>query len=361
MSATVNGLPPRTPGSANVRRSWIRRHQGLALAGGVASVAVIVWWAVHSQPPKRQRAEAEAIPAVSKPTKYSGPQAAPAKAGIVEAALPIVPIKPPAPIPVAAAQPPVPPSMVVTNFHHLAGPPEYLKPKPAPTPVSGHVGDGLPNSGIDFKAASFPGTTAFSMPHPELMLPQWTSVPCVLETGIITGVSGVNPFRCRTTADVKSVTGVTLMEAGTVIGGLYQSVTTEGQERIVATTANARTPFNVIVPFNDSPVADDIGQAGVEGTVNNHFWKIFGAALLLSFLDAGVSLGTSVLENNNGTSVNIGSSFGNGGAFGQVAQKMLDKNINIKPTITLKQGATITVTMLHWTDFSHVYRLEAAR
>ena len=331
---------------------WRRHARVLVIILGVAGLAIVVAIFLNSRPPAKKEAQA---PATSIPGSYT-PAAAPE---IVRAASRQEAPTPTRTTPVRAApeqaKPPPQPSIQVTYFHRPNGQmPEYMKPKPAAANPTD------PTSGIDYKADTFGGTTAFVMKHPELVLPQWTSIRCVLETGIITGVSGVNPFRCRLPQDVASPSGVVLMEKGTIIGGTYSSLVAEGQTRIVAVSANARTPNNVVVPLG-GPMADQIGQAGVEGTVDEHWWRRIGGALILSLLDAGTSLGQSALSasNGNGNSfVNVGNSLGTGGPFAQTAQTLLEKEMSIPPTIQLKQGEIVSLWTTRWVDFSHVYALQ---
>jgi len=339
--------PDRTLGATG----WRRHARILIIILGASGLAIVAVVLLNSGPaPKKETlVSATSIPSTYKPT--------PPPDIIRAAAQPGPPLghSPPS-MQTAAEAPkaPPPPSIQVTYFHRPDGQrPEYMKPKPVATKSAD------PTSGIDYKPDTFDGTTAFVLRHPELVLPQWTSLPCVLETGIITGVSGVNPFRCRTTRDVKSATGVTLMETGTVIGGTYQSLVAEGQTRIVAVAANARTPYNVVVPLG-GPIADQIGEAGVEGTVNEHWWRRIGGALILSLLDAGVAIGQSALQNqgNGNNTINLGTSFGQGGPFSQVAQSLLEKQMSVPATITLKQGEAVTLWTTRWVDFSHVYALQ---
>ena len=330
---------------------WKRHARILAIIMGFCGLAIIGVILLESRPPAKKEA---LVAATSIPSSYtpapppdivqvaSRPTPAPLRQAPVQAAA-------------EAPKPPPAPSIAVTYFTRPDNQrPEYMKPKAA-----AKVAAADPTSGIDYKTDTFDGTTAFVLNHPELVLPQWTSIPCVLETGVITGVSGVNPFRCHTTRDVKSPTGVTLMETGTIIGGTYESLVAEGQTRIVAVTANARTPFNVVVPLG-GPIADQIGAAGVEGTVDEHWWRRIGGALILSLLDAGVSLGQSALQNqgNGNNTLNFGNSFGQGGPFSQVAGALLNKEMSIPATITLKQGEAMTLWTTRWVDFSHVYALQ---
>ena len=331
---------------------WRRHARILVIIVGVAGLAIVIAIFLNSQPPAKKEALAPA-------TSISGTLYARRGARNRASRLPAGGATTRETTPVHAApeqaKPPPQPSIQITYFHRPSGQmPEYMKPKPAAANPTN------PTSGIDYKADTFDGTTAFVMKHPELVLPQWTSIPCVLETGIITGGSGVNPFRCRLPQDVASPSGVVLMEKGTIIGGTYSNQVAEGQTRIVAVSANARTPNNVVVPLG-GPIADQIGQAGVEGTVDEHWWRRIGGALILSLLDAGTSLGQSALSasNGNGNSfVNVGNSLGTGGPFAQTAQTLLEREMSISATIQLKQGEIVSLWTTRWVDFSHVYALQ---
>ena len=85
--------------------------------------------------------------------------------------------------------------------------------------------------GIQFKPASFEGTRSFTIAHRDYMLMRWSTIICVMDTEIITGASGAAPFRChvKKTRSRRS-TGVTLLEAGTIVGGTYTSLVGGGSE-----------------------------------------------------------------------------------------------------------------------------------
>lgn len=346
--------PVRTLGSS-ARSTWIRRHTRLGLLlGGAAVIAavLIVFYRGAPKPAVKPLQTAAQVPAIYEPPAAEAPP-------IVRASL-----KPPPPIVTPPATPavvaPVAPAVQtpvisVTSFRRPSGQgPAYMQPKQA---AAVQADDSA--SGIAYKGEAFDGTSAFQLRHPTLVLPQWTTIPCVLETAVITGVSGVNPFRCRLPQDVKSPEGVVLMEQGTIVGGTYQSLVAEGQERIVAVTANARTPNNVVVPLG-GPIADDIGAAGSEGTVNNHWWRRIGPALLLSFLDAGTSIGSTALQGNGNTNINLGGTL-QGGPFSEVTRSLLESQMKIAPTITLKQGTVVQLWTTRWIDFSKVYALDSVR
>jgi type IV secretion system protein VirB10 len=360
LSPPPGGLSPpvRTLGAASARSTWVRRHARLGIlltAGGIIGAAMLVFSRGQPVPEAKAPEPAAMVKADYEPVKVETPAIVQVAAKVPAITQPVAPIvtQP------AAAETAAIAKIEATSFRRAGGQlPAYMQPK-APSATASVAAD--PSlSGIAYKGDSFDGTSAFMLKNHALVLPQFTTIPCILETGVITGVSGVNPFRCRLPEDVKSPDGVVLMEQGTVVGGTYQSLVGEGQTRIVAVTANARTPNHIVVPLG-GPVADPIGAAGVEGTVDNHWWQRIGPALLLSVLDAGTRLGSSALQNSSGngnSNINIGGSLG-GGPFSQVTQSILERQMSIAPTITLKQGTLVALWTTRFVDFSKVYALEA--
>ena len=283
---------------------------------------------------------------------------------------------PPVAVPVAAAIPapaPVPPPMVQPLAPSLLQPraiaegqatkkedprpavysyastamPEYMKPKA----IAASTGGADTAGGISFKPASFDGTKSFTIPHRDYLLMRWSTMICVMDTEIITGASGSAPFRCHLKNDVLSPTGVTLLEAGTIVGGTYTSLVGEGQSRIVAVTAEAQSPNGVIADIG-GPIADQLGAAGVEGSVDNHWMARIGGALLLTLVDSGLQvLESEIQKNAQNTNISIGGG-GGGGGLTQLGNQLLAKTINIPPTITLNQGTEVALWVTKFIDFS---------
>ena len=101
---------------------------------------------------------------------------------------------------------------------------------------------------------------------------------------------------------------------------------------------------------NSAKIAAEQGNAGVFN----------GDVRACTHGDAGVSLGQSALQSqgNGNNTINFGNSFGQGGPFSQVAGALLNKEMSIPATITLKQGEAVTLWTTRWVDFSHVYALQ---
>ena len=124
----------------------------------------------------------------------------------------------------------------------------------------------------------------------------------------------------------------------------------------IATTilwVRARTPENVVVSLA-SPAADELGRAGVPGAVDNHFWQRFGAAILFSVIGYGPQIAANAVQHGNGN---------NYIQFltpqQELANTVLEAQINIPPTLEKNQGETVSIFVARDLDFSSVYDLRA--
>ncbi|MEJ2456976.1 MAG: TrbI/VirB10 family protein, partial [Novosphingobium sp.] len=95
----------------------------------------------------------------------------------------------------------------------------------------------------------------------------------------------------------------------------------------------------------DSPSADPLGRAGVKGKVNTHFFQRFGGAILQSVLDVGVQ---TAARKAAGNTVIVGLP----GANTQAST--IQNPANIKPTLKIAQGASVSVFVARDLDFTAV-------
>jgi type IV secretion system protein VirB10 len=196
-----------------------------------------------------------------------------------------------------------------------------------------------------------PAVEASVLPTERFLLPKGSFLDCTLETAIDSTLPGMTT--CVTATDTFSADGtVVLLERGTKLVGETRGQVREGQARLFVLWTEARTPTGVLVPL-DSPGTDALGRAGLSGKVNTHFWERFGAAILVSVIDAGVQAG--IQATNNGGTVIL-----NPSSSEDVMTGILQSTINIPPTITVRQGARIQVLVARDVDFRSVYRLTMA-
>lgn len=178
---------------------------------------------------------------------------------------------------------------------------------------------------------------------------------CTLSRGFIIPanfVGGLNSdkpgeFRASVSQDVyDTVRGdCKIIPAGTTLVGMYSADIAVGQERLLTAFVRMQLPNGKTVPLMGMQGADPDGTAGNTGDVNNHFLKIFGGALVIGAL--------SLRFNDNPTTTTVGPAglVAYGNAAGQVAtqtaQTILNRNQNIRPTISTEPGQKMMVQVKH--------------
>jgi type IV secretion system protein VirB10 len=138
-----------------------------------------------------------------------------------------------------------------------------------------------------------------------------------------------------------------LLAAGTRLIGSVSTDVRAGQSRVRILWEEARTPEGWQVTLA-SPATDALGRAGLAGRVDTHFEERFGAAILLSIVDAGAQAlaasargdGQTLVVNTQGAS--------------ELATEVLRQTIAIPPTIRVPQGARVRVIVARDADFAAV-------
>lgn len=189
--------------------------------------------------------------------------------------------------------------------------------------------------------------SASVLPHQPYLITRGTQIQCVLLTAIDSTLPG--PISCRLPTDVLGKTGLVLLDRGTIIVGEAGGSMTQGQNRLFALWTRAETPNGVVINL-DSPAADPVGRAGMEGSLESHFWERIGGALLLSVVQGAMQVATSAVSPNGSTSLNLG------GTESAVAEA-LRGSVNIRPTLRMNAGDNVSVSVIRDLDFHSVYAM----
>jgi type IV secretory pathway VirB10-like protein len=94
------------------------------------------------------------------------------------------------------------------------------------------------------------------------------------------------------------------------------------------------------------PGSDEAGYAGLTDQVNNHYLRLFGSAILMSGITAGVAFSQENNSNNNiNAQPNASSALSEalGQQLGSVTAQMISKNLNISPTLEIRPGFRFNV------------------
>ena len=189
------------------------------------------------------------------------------------------------------------------------------------------------------------------LPTQRLLLAKGAFIDCTLETAIDSTLPGMTT--CIMATDTFGVDGqVVLLERGTKLIGETRGQVQQGSARVFVLWNEARTPAGVIVPLA-SPGADELGRSGLAGSVNNHFWQRFGAAMLVSMIDGAVEGAVQSTRGGNGTVI-VNPSTTQG-----VLTEVLKGTVNIQPTVVKHQGDRIQVLVARDLDFRSVYELKS--
>ena len=133
-----------------------------------------------------------------------------------------------------------------------------------------------------------------------------------------------------------------LVPQGTRLIGIYDSQAAFGQSRVLLVWTRLIMPNGRSIVLERQPGADTAGYAGLEDEVDNHWGALFKAALLSTLLGVGSELGSTTGTGGNSdviTALRRGSS----DSLNQTGQKVVQRNLNIQPTLTVRPGFPVRV------------------
>ena len=112
--------------------------------------------------------------------------------------------------------------------------------------------------------------------------------------------------------------------------------------------AGDRSGRRVEITQIEAPVGNQQGHAGVSGKVHNHFLKKYGTALLLTGISASVRASAALIEDDKDKNKSTSKALSGGAEelstrFGEITASILEKTVNIAPTITISQGKRVQI------------------
>ena len=165
----------------------------------------------------------------------------------------------------------------------------------------------------------------------------------ILETVLINRLDGQfsGPVECLLANDVYSHDRQHLLiPAGTKILGETKKVDSFGQTRLAVAFHRLIMPDGYSVSLDKFTGLNQIGDTGLRDQVNNHYLRIFGSSLAIGALGAVAEAGTGGVLSQSGTD-RLRQGFGQSTA--QSSAQILDKFLNIMPTVTIREGHRVKV------------------
>jgi type IV secretion system protein VirB10 len=167
-------------------------------------------------------------------------------------------------------------------------------------------------------------------------------IPAALITGIRSDLPG--QITAQVTENIfDSPSGrFLLVPQGSRLIGIYDSQVAFGQSRVLLVWTRLIMPNGRSIVLERQPGADTAGYAGLEDEIDNHWGALFKAALLSTLLGVGSELGSTTGTGGNSdviTALRRGSS----DSLNQTGQKVVQRNLDIQPTLTIRPGFPVRV------------------
>ncbi len=169
-------------------------------------------------------------------------------------------------------------------------------------------------------------------------------IPAVLVTGINSDLPGSISAQVRETVYDSLDPDAVLIPQGTRLIGQYSSDVAYGQRRVLVAWNQVIFPNGSTIDLKGMEGTDGQGQAGFRDLVDNHYMRIFGSATLMSLLSAGAQL--SQPQNSNmftAPSAGQEAAAAMGQELNMVGQNLLNRNLNIQPTLIIRPGYAFNV------------------
>ena len=182
-------------------------------------------------------------------------------------------------------------------------------------------------------------------------------IPATLITGINSDLPG------RITAQVSqnvydSATGHQLLiPQGAKLLGRYDSKISFGQSRVLVVWTDIIFPNGATLQIGGMAGTDTEGYGGFNDQVDNHYFQVFGSAILIAAIGAGIDMSvpaSSPYGYRQTPSDAARNSFAE--TFGRVAEQTISKNLNVQPTLEIRPGYMFNVLVDQDMVFPSAYR-----
>ena len=186
-------------------------------------------------------------------------------------------------------------------------------------------------------------------------------IPAALVTGMNSDLPG--PVVAQVTRNVydSATQRDVLIPAGTRLVGEYDDQIAYGQDRALVAWTQMLFPDGTSVELPGLPGADLEGYAGLSDRVDRHYGRVFGSALLLAAVGAGVEMAA---PNNRGIGFDVSpqevASRQIAIELSRIATETVRQDLRVEPTVRVSPGYRFYVLLARDLPFASPYRPRAA-
>jgi type IV secretion system protein VirB10 len=173
----------------------------------------------------------------------------------------------------------------------------------------------------------------------------------VIETVLITRLNGAlaGPVECLVTTPVYSPDRQQIViPAGARVLGQAAPVQAWGDSRLAVSFHRMVLPDGRTYSLDQFKGLNQIGETGVQDAVNRHYAQVFGASLAIGALSGLAQYGSAGGLGNAG----FGDQYRQtaGASLAASTGRILDRYLNVLPTLTIREGARIKVYLTNDLD-----------
>ena len=212
-------------------------------------------------------------------------------------------------------------------------------------------------------------TAKVDVPKSPYLLRTGAVIPAILITGINSDLKGFIEAQVSENVYDTATGKFLLIPQGSRLFGAYNNGIVFGQRRVLVAWNRITFPDGKTLDIGSMSGTDFAGYSGFKDKVDNHFLRLFGSALLMSAITAGINLsqqgfmgtgglygyggGLGHMYGMNSSSV-LSQSLGQG--MGEAMQQLFRRNLNIAPTLKVRPGYVLNVMVSKDLTFSKPYR-----
>ncbi|MCP5057562.1 MAG: hypothetical protein GY937_12675 [bacterium] len=141
-----------------------------------------------------------------------------------------------------------------------------------------------------------------------------------------------------------------LVPQGTRTIGVYDSMVAFGQERVLVAWQRLIFPDGSSLNLGSMPGTDVAGAAGFRDHVQRDYARIFGGAILLSAISAGLQISQGTFGSGSQTT-DTGDlreilAAGLGQNLGELGTEIAQRNMNVQPTLEIRSGYRFNIAVM---------------
>lgn len=187
-----------------------------------------------------------------------------------------------------------------------------------------------------------------------------TIIPAVMITGVNSDLAGSVSAQVSQNVYDSTTGQYLLLPQGAKLYGDYVSDVAFGQERLFVSWKRILFPDGSSITIGDMRGSDQAGYSGFADKVNNHYLRLFSSALLSAITTGAITYSVDGLGNSNSdsndTSLRNELTVALGQQIGQVTMQLLQKHMNVAPTIEIRPGYKFSIVATKDIVFASAYR-----